>query len=95
MAVSYTHLFLNGVGIVSFMMQPFSCIQVQRETTQGTLGKRNSSCLLYTSGGEKHASIQLEQIKDKAKQYTPDEERRKQITALLFKYKQGLSCMKD
>ena len=23
--------------------------------------------------------------------YTPDEERRKQITALLFKYKQGLS----
>ena len=42
-------------------------------------------------GGEKHASIQLEQIKDKAKQYTHDEERRKQITALLFKYKQGLS----
>lgn len=39
--------FLNGVGIVSFMMQPFSCIQIQRETTQRTLGKRRFFVLLF------------------------------------------------
>ena len=39
------------------------------------LREKDGLLILY-KGGEKQASIQLEQIKDKAKQYTPDEERR-------------------
>ena len=36
--------------------------------------REKDGLLILYKGGEKHASIQLEQIKDKAKQYTPDEE---------------------
>ena len=51
--------------------------RIERETsilkrqlvTTGKLREKDGLLILY-KGGEKHASIQLEQIKDKAKQYT-------------------------
>ena len=64
----------------------FSTVQQYKlllEQSGWKLREKDGLLILY-KGGEKHASIQLEQIKDKAKQYTPDEERRKQITALLL-----------
>ena len=79
--------------ISKYMEFSFSTVQQYKlllEQSGWKLREKDGLLILY-KGGEKHASIQLEQIKDKAKQYTPDEERRKQITALLFKYKQGLS----
>lgn len=79
--------------ISKYMEFSFSTVQQYKlllEQSGWKLREKDGLLILY-KGGEKHASIQLEQIKDKAKQYIPDEERRKQITALLFKYKQGLS----
>lgn len=79
--------------ISKYMEFSFSTVQQYKlllEQSGWKLREKDGILILY-KGGEKHASIQLEQIKDKAKQYIPDEERRKQITALLFKYKQGLS----
>ena len=79
--------------ISKYMEFSFSTVQQYKlllEQSGWKLREKDGLLILY-KGGEKHASIQLEQIKDKAKQYTPDEERRKQITAILFKYKQGLS----
>ncbi len=85
--------YINKMGISKYMEFSFSTVQQYKlllEQSGWKLREKDGLLILY-KGGEKHASIQLEQIKDKAKQYTPDEERRKQITALLFKYKQGLS----
>lgn len=72
--------------ISKYMEFSFSTVQQYKlllEQSGWKLREKDGLLILY-KGGEKHASIQLEQIKDKAKQYTPDEERRKQITALLF-----------
>ena len=47
------------------------------------LREKDGLLILY-KGGEKHASIQLEQIKDKAKQYTPDERKKKTDNSFFY-----------
>lgn len=79
--------------ISKYMEFSFSTVQQYKlllEQSGWKLGEKDGYLTLH-KGGEVQGSIKLEQIKDKAKQYIPDADRRKQITALLFKYKQGLS----
>lgn len=54
------------------------------------VGEKDGNLLFYR-GGERQATIPLSTIQDRQKQYSPDNNRKKQITALLYKYKKGLS----
>ena len=49
--------------------------------------------LILTRGGERQGRVPLSTIQDKQKQYSPEDARKKQITALLYKYKEGLSYL--
>lgn len=49
--------------------------------------------LILSRGGERQGTVPLSVIQDKQKQYSLDDNRKKQITALLYKYKEGLSYL--
>lgn len=79
--------------MAKYMEFSFSTVQQYKlllEQVGWKVGEKDGMLSLH-KGGEVQATIPLEKIKKRSELYNPDQDRRKQLTALLCKYKDGLT----